>query len=168
LAKELPTIGDELYVIGTPLKIEFQHTITKGILSARRNISGLPYLQTDAAINPGNSGGPVFDASGELIALTVSGMFTQGGASLNINYLIPIDDAMKTLKMDVEFDSPSIADAFENKSVVEGIKALATEVEAKIIPVAVDESDPQAEKKEVKTIWQDIDDWLDEPLVKLF
>ncbi len=86
VAREQPGIGETLFVIGTPLKLEFQHTITKGIVSAKRNMGGLPYLQTDAAINRGNSGGPVFDETGELIGLTVSGIFTQGGASMNINY----------------------------------------------------------------------------------
>ncbi len=99
LAKDEPELSDELYVIGTPLSLSFQHTITKGIISASRNIRGMDYFQTDAAINPGNSGGPVFNSKGELIALSVSGIFTNNGASLNINYLIPIRDALSSLKI---------------------------------------------------------------------
>lgn len=55
--------------------------------------------QTDAAISPGNSGGPVFDAAGELVALSVAGLFTRQGASLNVNYLIPIEQALQAMKV---------------------------------------------------------------------
>ena len=73
--------------------------MTKGIISAERKIRGLDYLQTDAAINQGNSGGPAFSEDGQLIGLTVAGMFTSGGANLNLNYLIPIDDVFKHLNV---------------------------------------------------------------------
>ncbi len=52
------------------------------------------FYQTDAAVSPGNSGGPVFDANGDLVALTVSGIFNAEGASMNVNYLIPIGRAL--------------------------------------------------------------------------
>jgi serine protease Do len=98
-AKQGPVPGDEIYVIGTPLDLSLSETITKGIVSAERIIDGQPYLQTDAAINPGNSRGPAFDANGELVAIAVAGIFTSSGASVNINYLIPIDEAMKSLNI---------------------------------------------------------------------
>ncbi len=94
-------VGAELFVIGTPLDRSLSHTITRGIYSAKRNIQGLPYYQTDAAINPGNSGGPVFDERGELVALTVSGIFTRDGGGMNVNYLIPIGDALQALNIQV-------------------------------------------------------------------
>lgn len=100
IAHKTPGIGEELYVIGTPLALSNSQTITKGIVSAAREMQGLEYIQTDAAINPGNSGGPVFNQKGELIALTVAGLFTREGASVNINYLIPINDAIRFLNLD--------------------------------------------------------------------
>jgi serine protease Do len=100
VAQTYAGIGDELYVIGTPLALENSQTITKGIVSANRVMQGLRYLQTDAAINLGNSGGPVFNDKGELIALTVAGIFTKEGASVNINYLIPIQDAFAFLNIE--------------------------------------------------------------------
>lgn len=99
ISKRPANIGEELYVIGTPLDTSFSHTITRGIVSAKRIMRGLEYIQTDAAINFGNSGGPVFNKKGELVAITVSSVMTRDGASLNINYLIPIDDAIKKLKL---------------------------------------------------------------------
>lgn len=99
VASEEPRPGDPLYVIGTPLDVKLSHTVTQGILSAIRQESGQRLYQTDAAISPGNSGGPVFDAAGELVALSVAGLFTRQGASLNVNYLIPIEQALQAMKV---------------------------------------------------------------------
>ena len=79
--------------------MKLSHTVTQGILSAVRQESGRRLFQTDASINPGNSGGPVFDSAGELVALSVAGLFTRQGASLNVNYLIPIGEELQALKV---------------------------------------------------------------------
>ena len=95
-----PVEGETVYVIGTPLDEKLSHTVTRGILSAKRTLEdGNKYYQTDAAINPGNSGGPVFNQHGEVIGIAVSGLFTQAGSSLNINFLIPIDEVLATLNI---------------------------------------------------------------------
>ena len=56
-------VGEDAIVVGNPGGIDFQNSITKGIISAVdrevSNTSLVKYIQTDAAINPGNSGGPV-------------------------------------------------------------------------------------------------------------
>lgn len=104
------TEGDTIYVIGTPLDESLSNTITKGVYSAYREHEGLSYYQTDAAINPGNSGGPVFNDQGELIALSVAGVFTKSGASLNLNYLIPIDAALKSLNIEKQRDVTHLMD----------------------------------------------------------
>jgi len=104
ISKKQPGEGDTIYVIGTPLDESLSNTITKGIYSAHRQHNGLTFYQTDAAINPGNSGGPVFDDAGELIAISVAGVFTRSGASLNVNYLIPIDSALSFLNLKHERD----------------------------------------------------------------
>lgn len=89
-----PHPGDPLYVVGTPLDLALSHTVTQGILSAVRQLHGERLYQTDAALNPGNSGGPVFNDVGELVALSVSGMVNAEGASVNVNYLIPVARAL--------------------------------------------------------------------------
>jgi putative serine protease PepD len=94
IGRRTPRPGDTLFVIGTPLDISLSHTVTQGILSAVREIDGRKLYQTDAAINRGNSGGPVFDASGDLVALSVSGLFSRQGASMGVSYLIPIEAAL--------------------------------------------------------------------------
>ncbi len=97
ISKDDVEIGADLYVIGTPLDMQFSHTVTKGIVSAKRKMRGLDFIQTDAAINRGNSGGPVFNKHGDLIAIAVSSVMNSNGASLNINYLIPIKEALDQL-----------------------------------------------------------------------
>ena len=66
-------LGEDLVVIGNPGGIDYQNSMTKGIVSAlnrdasRRNI--VKYIQTDAAINPGNSGGPAVNIYGQVIGI---------------------------------------------------------------------------------------------------
>lgn len=72
-------IGEDVYAIGTPLTLEFKHTVTKGIVSAKDRTlesegeNGTIYLQSliqhDASINPGNSGGPLINVEGKVIGL---------------------------------------------------------------------------------------------------
>jgi len=93
------SLGEEIYVVGTPLDERLDFSISRGIISARRIIDERSYYQTDAAVNPGNSGGPVFNSSGNVIGITVAGLFTRDGASRNINYVIPILDALDALNI---------------------------------------------------------------------
>lgn len=62
-------ITDDLYAVGYALNLDGEASVTKGILSARRSIAGVEYLQTDAAINSGFSGGPLLNAKGEVIGM---------------------------------------------------------------------------------------------------
>ena len=99
ISRSEPNIGEEFFVIGTPLDESFSHTVTRGIYSARRVVRGYPYYQTDATLNPGNSGGPIFNAASELVGIAVAGTFTRSGANLNLNYVIPIDQVVETLNL---------------------------------------------------------------------
>jgi len=95
------SLGEEIYVVGTPLDERLDFSISRGIISARRSEDERNFYQTDAAVNPGNSGGPVFNASGNVIGITVAGFFTSDGGSKNINYVIPINDALDALQIKV-------------------------------------------------------------------
>lgn len=100
IAKNNISVGEEVYLIGTPLDEQLSNTVTRGIISANRVLEDQrKYYQTDAAINPGNSGGPAVNKHGEVVGVAVSGLFNRSGSSLNINFLIPIDDALKTLNI---------------------------------------------------------------------
>lgn len=69
-------VGQDIVVIGNPGGLDFQNSLTKGIVSAtNRTLSSnkqVSYLQTDAAINPGNSGGPVCNLYGQVIAVSTA------------------------------------------------------------------------------------------------
>lgn len=90
-------IGDEVYALGTPLTLQFKHTVTKGIISAldRTLESGSSYgssflqslIQHDASINPGNSGGALINSSGKLIGINTL-KATEGEG---IGFAIPIE-----------------------------------------------------------------------------
>lgn len=98
LAIQSAVEGESIYIIGTPLDEKYHHTVTRGIISSYRTFEdGNTYYQTDAAINPGNSGGPVFNQYGEVIGIAVAALVNRQGNSLDINFLIPISDALSAL-----------------------------------------------------------------------
>jgi S1-C subfamily serine protease len=95
-------VGEHAIAIGNPLGLDFQRSVTSGIISAlNRTISietedGLNYMedliQTDASINPGNSGGPLLNSKGEVIGInTVKVTSAEGmGFAIPINIMKPV------------------------------------------------------------------------------
>lgn len=67
LARELPPVGEEILIIGSPRGLE--GSLTRGLLSQHRVVDQVALLQIDAAVNPGNSGSPVFDSRGRVIGI---------------------------------------------------------------------------------------------------
>lgn len=70
VSTEEPKLGDNLFVIGSPLGIE--RNISKGILSNVLYNGKIVHYRTDAAIFFGNSGGGVFDTNFRLIGIVSS------------------------------------------------------------------------------------------------
>ncbi|MBM3945396.1 MAG: trypsin-like serine protease [SAR202 cluster bacterium] len=64
-------LGEDVVAIGYPLGPVLGKgiTVTRGIVSSRRHIDGIEYIQTDAALNLGSSGGPLFNMDGEVIGI---------------------------------------------------------------------------------------------------
>jgi len=95
-------VGEPAIAIGNPLGLQFQRTVTSGIISAlNRTIKieteeGTNYMedliQTDASINPGNSGGPLLNSRGEVVGInTVKVESAEGiGFAVPINVAVPI------------------------------------------------------------------------------
>jgi S1-C subfamily serine protease len=50
------------------------------------------------AVTHGNSGGPLVDEKGWIVGITQS-VYEPGGVSQNINFFIPIGDALKALSV---------------------------------------------------------------------
>ena len=104
-------VGEWVLAIGSPLGLDFQSSVTMGILSGKDrtiavDISGngvadwdMNVLQTDAAINPGNSGGPLINLNGEIIGINSMKIVMQQvegmGFSIPINEAIPIIEQLK-------------------------------------------------------------------------
>lgn len=84
-----PRPGDDVFAIGAPDGLD--GTVTKGIVSANRDVEGQPMIQTDVAVNPGNSGGPLLSASGLVLGVTSAKATGQEG----IAFAIPIDRAQE-------------------------------------------------------------------------
>jgi serine protease Do len=98
LGTDEPNIGEEVYVLGSPLGDTFNSTLTRGILSGYRTLKDKRFLQSDVAILPGNSGGPLLDAKGRVIGITVAGLGARGLAGMN--FFIPIKDAISSLNIE--------------------------------------------------------------------
>ena len=68
-------VGDDIIAVGNPGGVNFQNSLTKGIVSAKdRSIddNSVTYIQTDAAVNPGNSGGPLCNLYGQVVGITTA------------------------------------------------------------------------------------------------
>lgn len=104
-------VGDDIFVVGTPLNIDYISTITSGIVSnISRNISfdtsmgnaNVKAIQIDAPINPGNSGSPLLNKKGQVIGI----VFVRESELNGIGFAIPINYVMEIVK-DIESNSTS-------------------------------------------------------------
>jgi len=95
---DLAATGSEVFAIGTPENIKLGQTVTKGIISGKREIEENIFLQTDVAINSGNSGGPLINSStGEVIGIVAAKIKEKGVEGLG--FAIPMTDALKALNI---------------------------------------------------------------------
>lgn len=92
-------LGETVFAVGTPLDKALAGTVTRGAVSATRLLEGQPFIQSDVAVTHGNSGGPLLDERGAVIGLTDWGI-APNGASANLNFFIPIDDALRVLALE--------------------------------------------------------------------
>ncbi len=90
-------VGERAISIGNPLGLE--HTLTDGLVSARRTYEGKKMIQMSTPVSPGNSGGPLFNLKGEVIGVSTAqlGSYSRGQ---NLNLAIPINQAKEMLTDD--------------------------------------------------------------------
>jgi len=100
-------VGQKVIAIGNPFG--FDHTVTKGIVSAlgrtmpgAGGVSIREMIQTDASINPGNSGGPLLDSAGELIGMNTV-IVSPSGASSGVGFAVPVDTVKKVVPQIIQF-----------------------------------------------------------------
>ena len=101
-------IGEKAYAIGNPIGVEFQRTVTAGIISGTNRTIKIEeenktsymedLIQTDATINPGNSGGPLINSKGEVIGInSIKIQEAEGiGFAVPINIIKPIIESFST------------------------------------------------------------------------
>lgn len=110
-AKDLPVaqlgdsdevvVGEPAIAIGNPMGLEFQGSVTVGVISALNrtldlNDRRVKLFQTDAAISPGNSGGALVNADGEVIGINSAKLATTGVEGMG--FAIPINTVKAIVK----------------------------------------------------------------------
>jgi serine protease Do len=95
-------VGEWVIAIGNPL--DFEQTVTVGVLSAKNRRVPLPtldrrglvtFLQTDAAINFGNSGGPLMDIDGNVVGINTA--IARQNLAEGIGFALPINQARRVI-----------------------------------------------------------------------
>lgn len=104
-------IGSYAVAIGNPLGLDFERSVTAGVISGlNRTITVSDgqtqttmdnLIQTDAAINSGNSGGPLLNAKGQVIG--INSAKAQNGEGLG--FAIPINTAIPIIQSVLESGS---------------------------------------------------------------
>jgi serine protease Do len=94
-------VGEPAIAIGNPLGLEFQRTVTAGVISAVNRPLEIAerkfkLIQTDAAINPGNSGGALVNAEGQVIGINSAKIALAGVEG--IGFAIPVNTARPILQ----------------------------------------------------------------------
>lgn len=143
-------IGESVIAIGNPLGLEFQRSVTSGIISGLNrsitfeengnNIFMEDLIQTDASINSGNSGGPLINSKGEVIGInTVKITTAEGiGFALPINVIKPI---LNKLEANGNFEEGYLGIYAHDKEVVPYISSK-IKLDRGIYVVSVDSSGP--------------------------
>ena len=143
-------IGESVIAIGNPLGLEFQRSVTSGIISGLNrsiifeengnNIFMEDVIQTDASINSGNSGGPLINSKGEVIGInTVKITTAEGiGFALPINVIKPI---LNKLEANGNFEEGYLGIYAHDKEVVPYISSK-IKLDRGIYVVSVDSSGP--------------------------
>jgi len=89
--------GETVHLVGGAAVDSPAHSISEGVITAHRSLGGgTPFYQTNAKIDRDNPTGPAFNDRGEVVALA-SGVVDSGGRRPGVFYLIPIDDALRSL-----------------------------------------------------------------------
>jgi serine protease Do len=96
-ARSLPSLGSEVYAIGSPFDARLAFSLSRGIVSGIRELFGTPLLQTDAPVNAGNSGGPLLGADGKALAVVSRKIDKQGIEG--IGFGVPVPAALAALSL---------------------------------------------------------------------
>ncbi len=100
-------VGEIAVAIGNPLGLNFERTLTQGVISGLNRTIPLSstgtetienLVQTDASINPGNSGGPLLNGKGQVIGINTAKISSGEG----LGFAIPINTAKPIVDQIIE------------------------------------------------------------------
>lgn len=98
-------VGEIAVAIGNPLGLNFERTLTQGVVSGLNRSIPLGQgesienlIQTDASINPGNSGGPLLNSRGQVIGINTAKIQTGEG----LGFAIPVNTAKPIVDQFIE------------------------------------------------------------------
>jgi len=100
-------VGELAVAIGNPLGLNFERTLTQGVVSGLNRTIPISntgtetienLIQTDASINPGNSGGPLLNAKGQVIGINTAKISSGEG----LGFAIPINTAKPIVDQIIE------------------------------------------------------------------
>ena len=125
-------VGETAIAIGNPLGLNYQRSVTAGIVSALGRSILLSQtqiaenlIQTDAAINSGNSGGPLLNSAGEVIGIN-SYKLRDGeamGFAIPVNVVVPVIEqisntgAFSEAKLGVSVIDRELLNYYENSGI---------------------------------------------------
>jgi S1-C subfamily serine protease len=142
-------VGQEVIAVGSALGV-LSNTVTRGIISAVRQVGAVTLIQTDAAINPGNSGGPLVDRSGLVIGINSIGVAAR--AAHGLAFAVAIDHAMPLLSGETAAAAQTPLDALNRAmgapSEGEQLRARGEQEYAKAVEWAARSAD------QIDTYWQ--------------
>jgi S1-C subfamily serine protease len=96
LATSLPDEGEQIFVIGNPLKLE--GSVSDGIVSAVREVPSLGrIIQITAPISHGNSGSPVFNLHGQVLGVVT--IKVTNGQNINLAIAASRIEQLKSEKL---------------------------------------------------------------------
>lgn len=148
-------VGEDVLAIGTPLALQFKHTVTKGIISAKNRTikvegkSGITLqnlIQHDASINPGNSGGPLINLRGQVIGINTLKVEDAEG----LGFAIPTDTitpVFKKISTGGEFEPAFIgfvgydASIFSNNYNNKGVYVYSVMKDSPLFKLGIDKGD---------------------------
>lgn len=79
--KDVP-VGSQVYAMGSPRGLTA--TFSQGMVTSKRTMDGVSYVQHDASITHGNSGGPLINIYGEVVGINTWGI----ADSQNLNFAV--------------------------------------------------------------------------------
>jgi hypothetical protein len=91
-----PLVGAEVLAFGSPLGEANSSSVTRGVLSAVREMDHLRWIQSDVKILPGSSGGPLVGPSAGVVGIATAGL---AAGMAGINYFVPVDEAISELRL---------------------------------------------------------------------